>query len=139
VVVDMKGIELPINILIIIAIAVIVLIAVVAMFYTPFSNGTSSISSNTAKSDACRAMLANNCGVWPGQIAIYGFDADKDGKLDPSTSSNGNCNNPGDATTGDSLWSFCTCQLGIPQTLAGCVECLKNVCGCQNIGPNICT
>jgi hypothetical protein len=133
----MKGIELPVNILIIVAVAVIVLIAVIAMFYKPFTSGTNSIGIDTAKSNACRAMLANGCSVHPNTIAVYGFDADKDGSFDPGNNGNANCPPATDAATKDTLWSLCVCQLGIDQN-SGCSECLKDVCGCKT-SPAGCT
>jgi len=52
----MKGIELPINILIIVAVAVIVLIAVIAMFYPAFTSGGGTVSLEQAKQQACRSL-----------------------------------------------------------------------------------
>ena len=78
----MKGLELPINVLIIIAVAVIVLIAIIAMFYPAFSSGSSTVNIETAKSQACRSLVAGSkCSatVFTYQIPVYKFDANKDG------------------------------------------------------------
>jgi len=53
----MKGIELPINVLIIVAIAIIVLIALVGMFYSPVNQSGDSVSLDIAKSQACRSLV----------------------------------------------------------------------------------
>jgi hypothetical protein len=81
----MKGIELPINVLIIVAVAIIVLIAVIAMFYTPVNAGGNSVSLDVAKSQACRSLVIGyNCkdlgGTTPAStttlqtIKVDGFD-----------------------------------------------------------------
>jgi len=52
-----KGVELPINILVIVAIAVIVLLGLVAMYFLgigPFSN---TVAMQAAKSEGCREYL----------------------------------------------------------------------------------
>jgi hypothetical protein len=56
-----KGIELPINILVIIAVAVIVLLAVVALFIIGFKP-SSNISAESAFSEGCRTVVYN-CGI----------------------------------------------------------------------------
>ena len=127
----MKGIELPINILIIIAVAVIVLIALIAMFYPAFSSGSLVLSSEMAKTQACRGLLANDCNIHPNGIPTYNFDANKNGIIG-SGDSGASCGSG--ATSGDNLWSLCVCQLQVPESVAGCTQCKKNVCGCtQNI------
>jgi hypothetical protein len=59
----MKGIELPINILVIVAIAVIVLLGLVALYFVGFSPFGSSTSLTALKNKACSDFLLNyNCG-----------------------------------------------------------------------------
>jgi len=113
----MKGLSLPINILIIIAIAVIVLIALIAMFYPAFFSGSTTISLEAAKSQACRALTANNCNVGVDEIGIANFDANKDG----------NTYNTADAaqSNGDTLDALCDQYL---QT-SNDDDC-KALCGC---------
>jgi hypothetical protein len=52
-----KGVELPINILVIVAIAVIVLLGLVALYFIGFNPLSVSISQDSAKSNACRDYL----------------------------------------------------------------------------------
>ena len=57
-----KGIELPINILVIVAVAIIVLLGVIALFYSSWFGGTGQISAETAKANACnRASREGLC------------------------------------------------------------------------------
>jgi hypothetical protein len=121
----MKGIELPINILIIIAIAIIVLIAVVSMFYGPFSSGTETVSSDIAKNDACQILISRKCNVLTSDSVINNFDANRDNSINGgATAFPTNCTAAGGATR-DNLASLCICYYSIT-TEAGC----KDFCGC---------
>jgi len=61
----MKGVELPINVLVIVAIAVIVLLGLIALFMGVFGPTTGQINMVTIKQTACGEMLSlpNGCGV----------------------------------------------------------------------------
>ena len=65
----MKGIELPINILVIVAVAIIVLLGIVALFYSTWFTGTSTIDLNAATNRACNAVRGN-CGTSPNSILL---------------------------------------------------------------------
>jgi len=133
----MKGIELPINALIIIAVAVIVLIALVSMFYPAFSSGNLVLTSEGAKTKLCQIMVeAKSCSVLSNTITIDTFDADKDGYvgIGPPNDVTSNWNwvalptcSPSDAqaTWGDNLASLCYCYYSIT-TENTC----KKMCGC---------
>jgi hypothetical protein len=116
VVVDMKGISLPINILVIIVIAVIVLIAVILMFYTPFNSGTGSVSLETAKSQACRSLVvAYNCNINTdlNQIKVDNYDVTGDNQMNTLPL--------------DSLMQLCVTKFQIGATdTASC----RRLCGC---------
>ena len=58
-----KGIELPINILVIVAVAIIVLLGVIALFYSSWFSGTGTISLEAAKGTACNAAVREGCTV----------------------------------------------------------------------------
>ncbi|MFH1229372.1 MAG: hypothetical protein V1678_03030 [Candidatus Aenigmatarchaeota archaeon] len=59
----MKGIELPINILVVVAIAVIVLLGLVALYFVGFNPFSNSTSLTALKNKACSDFLLNyNCG-----------------------------------------------------------------------------
>jgi hypothetical protein len=59
----MKGIELPINILVIVAIAVIVLLGLVVLYFVGFNPFSSGISLTALKNQACgNFTLSYSCG-----------------------------------------------------------------------------
>ena len=139
----MKGIELPINILIIVAIAVIVLIALVAMFYPAFSGGSSVVTTESAKSAACQILVGpKKCGATTprptntSEITISGFDANRDGivgdnqknTINSGTGANfpTTCSSP-PATNydHDNLASLCICYYSITNE-----RLCKALCGC---------
>ena len=57
----MKGIELPINILVIVAVAIIVLLGVVALFYSSWFSGTGPVSAGSATTSACNQASRVGC------------------------------------------------------------------------------
>jgi len=124
----MKGLELPINILIIIAIAVIVLIALIAMFYPAFSGGSQTVSVESVKSAACQILVtAKNCNEYTKNINITNFDANQNGDLDPGNSwviGTSACGSGAPANS-DSLAALCDCYYQI-NSESKC----KALCGC---------
>jgi hypothetical protein len=59
----MKGVELPINVLVIVAIGVIVLLGLVVLYFVGFNPFSSSVSATSLKNSACgNFTLAFNCG-----------------------------------------------------------------------------
>jgi hypothetical protein len=66
----MKGIELPINILVIVAVAIIVLLGIVALFYSTWFTSTKPMDLNAVTNQACNAVRGN-CAVKPSTITIY--------------------------------------------------------------------
>ena len=56
----MKGVELPINILVIVAIAVIVLLGLVALYFIGFNPFSVTTAVESAKNNACRDYLHQN-------------------------------------------------------------------------------
>lgn len=126
----MKGVELPINVMIIVVLAIIVLIAVAVLFFGAWNPGKGSISLETAKNSACQILVSRGCDIHPNAIQISDFDADNDNSNDPTGGLAANCG-PGGSGTGDTLWSLCVCQLNILQSTDGCKKCMMNVCGCS--------
>ena len=117
----MKGIELPINILVIIAMAVMVLLGLVAIYMGGFGGGAGQIQLNNAKTEACQELIrAGQCGnaSYTSNINVTGFDANKDGSLNPGT--------------GDNLKTLCVNWYGCPSSVGReFVDCChKKVCGC---------
>jgi hypothetical protein len=58
-----KGIELPINILVVVAVAVIVLLGVVALYFSGWFSGTAPMTLEAAKAQACNIASRQGCGV----------------------------------------------------------------------------
>ncbi|MFC2143448.1 hypothetical protein ACFLQN_03545 [Candidatus Aenigmatarchaeota archaeon] len=72
----MKGISMPINIIVIIAIAVLVLIVVSAFLMNAFGGSSGQIGTEAAFQDGCaRLLYADNCKpTGPVEIRIANFD-----------------------------------------------------------------
>jgi hypothetical protein len=127
---NMKGIELPINALIIIILALIVLLAILGLFYGVWPSSTKSVNIETAKNNACQILISMRCLVGPETIHISDFDADEDGVVgDPGGWTQGTpC--PTLATNGaigDNLASLCACYYNTDNAQ----DCKTNVCGCS--------
>ena len=72
----MKGIELTINILVVVAVAVIVLLGVVALFFSGWFSGTQPMSLEAVKSQACNAAVRMGCDVTGGVTTLVGITVD---------------------------------------------------------------
>jgi hypothetical protein len=131
----MKGIELPINILVIIAVAVIVLLGVIALYFSGFMGPAKLLDQNSAKQKYCAIIMRSPTGC-QGQtllntIGISDFDADQDGNSGAAETGTGwiwgtACPTlPTAAGSGDNLASLLACYYGITSESDG----LKS-CGC---------
>ena len=62
----MKGVELPVNILVIVAIAVIVLLGLVALYFIGFNPFSTTTALDSTKNFGCRLYMLQNvtCGNW---------------------------------------------------------------------------
>ena len=90
----MKGIELPINVLVIVAVAVIVLLGIVALFMIGFSPFSTVSGQESYKNAACTQLVRGGCVDSP-DIVTVNFDADEDGIV-CSTNSNDWCSLDGE-------------------------------------------
>ena len=109
----MKGLQLPVNLLIIVVIAIIVLVAVIGMFYNPISSGANSVSIDVAKSQACRSLVVGyecSLSVTLDTIRVDNYDVD----------GNGNNND-------DNLMDLCEEKFMIA---AGDQAACRKLCGC---------
>ena len=79
----MKGIELPINLLIILIIAMVILVAVSAFFLGVWKPTSSGVSLDAAKSLACKDYVAVGCTNLG--LPVREYDIDSDGSFDPGT------------------------------------------------------
>ncbi|HLC51328.1 MAG TPA: hypothetical protein VJH90_03055 [archaeon] len=81
-----KGLELPVNMLVVIAIAVIVLLGVVALYLVGFGGPASGITLQSITTNACQDLLrAGTCSDANAvfSVQIPKFDANKDGTSNP--------------------------------------------------------
>ncbi|MCX6819097.1 MAG: hypothetical protein NT129_03820 [Candidatus Aenigmarchaeota archaeon] len=80
----MKGIDLPINAIVIVAIAVLVLVVIAAFFVGVVGPGTGSMNSQNAWNTGCAQARARGClqadfGVEGEPLPIAGYDPEGDG------------------------------------------------------------
>ncbi len=116
----MKGIELPVNMLVIIAIAVLVLLGLVGMYMAGMLGGGPPMTIQAAKAAACAQMMNEQCNRNPADYHVN-YDANGDTKVDSK----------------DNLQLLCNNNLGCGSEAtdnAKLVCCKQRVCGCTNIG-----
>lgn len=103
----MKGVELPINILVIVAIAVIVLLGLVALYFTGFGPFSQVAGQEAIKNQACAELNPREgCTADPATLSIN-YDVDGDGIM-------------------NDFWQDFANQF------YGCTDaaCAKRICGC---------
>ncbi len=120
----MRGVELPISAIILIALAIIALIALIAFLYPEFLGQSESFSVVSVKNTACMEFLDNNCDVDPMNIDVN-FDADRNGEAIPRTDCDRSC---GPGISCDNLRTLARCWFGCPDLTI--VQCAKKLCGC---------
>jgi len=129
----MKGLELPINALIIIVLAVIVLISIILLFTTGIKLPQNVITAQTALSNACLLLYNNfNCAKSTNSIVLNDFDADQDGSVGTLETGSGwtwgdSCN-PSPPADGDNLASLCACYFQVSGS--GAEANCKKLCEC---------
>ncbi len=117
-----KGIELPINVLVIIAVAVIVLLGIIALYFGGFIGPAGAMTSEGAKVKYCGILMKNVSGcstVDPAAILIDDYDANQDGSVSSGTTT-GACG-AGD----DNLYMLAVCSYGATDSRSA-----RAVCGC---------
>jgi len=135
----MKGIELPINILVVVAVAVIVLLGIVALYFAGFIEPAGTMTAQTTKTKYCSQVSQNpnGCiyvasgGVDLTKIQINDFDANQDGTIVGGTTFAWNtaCGTVVGST--DNLVALLKCQFGIVGTDADTTDrAQKKACGC---------
>ncbi len=124
----MKGIELPINTLIIIVIALTILLALIALFYGVWTPGSSGLNLDATKNTACHMLVSTGCSDTT-MVYINNFDADKDGNLNEQNSNIGDC---GLASAGDNLFMLCKCWYNVVGNDDDIeLACKQNICNCK--------
>ena len=127
----MKGIELPINILVVVAVAVIVLLGVIALYFSGFMGPAGLMSQEAAKQKYCAIIMRSPDGCAEGyglqNVTVMDFDADKDGKLDSGKAWDWDTNDIDDCvadnTVDDNLASLLACYFGATSERNGLVSC----------------
>jgi hypothetical protein len=107
-VMTMKGLELPINVLVIVAVAVIVLLGIISLYFVGIGPFQRDIAREAAKSDAC-SILIRNCTASPSNISVS-YDVNGDGNITLSA---------------DNLLTLCSKYFG-----ASDVNSCRRVCNC---------
>ena len=122
----LKGVELPINTMIIIVLCLIVLLAIVVLFFGTWNPGQGTLSQEAAKNNACQLMISSRCTLHPENIVVRDFDADRDGNSNTVGGGTDNCG----TAQGDTLYMLCKCWYGIPVDANFEKNC-KAVCMCE--------
>ena len=121
----MKGIELPINILVVVAVAVIVLLGVIALYFGGFLGPAGTMTQESAKESACTYVMnkVGGCMTANTSAIIFGaaggppaYDADGDGTIEST-----------DTAGADTLQALCDTYFGAAGSQATC----RRVCGCS--------
>lgn len=120
----MKGVELPINLIIIIALALIVLLSVVSLYFSGWLPGALTINVDSVKTESCKRLMPQ-CYNDVSLVTIDNFDADKDGILDPDIGV-GDCSEPG-GPSNDNLYMLCQCYYNANED-----EC-RDICMCKGL------
>jgi len=121
----MKGVELPINTLIIVVIVLIVFLAILALFFGVWNPGSSVMALESVKSAACQNLVSRGCEyIGTAFIIIKDFDADKDGELDDGSGIDG-CGETGGPSQ-DNLYMLCKCFYNTQDE----DECKYTICRC---------
>ena len=113
----MKGVELPINVLVIVAIAIVVLLGLVGLFLAGFLGGSTTFTVAQAKNNACAQLVQRGCATTSTLDVPAGYDVDGNGVITFNSSA-----------TGENLQYFCQQKFGVAanNTLA----CKRNICTC---------
>jgi hypothetical protein len=130
----MKGVELPINTMVIVVLAVIILLALVAMYFSGFGPFSTAVGLEGVRGDACRRLVQENgCRVSTSTIGISDYDANKNNKMGTTEINTGWTWGTGGsvcgqfaAGDGDNLASLCNCTYGLTTETA-----CRGLCGCS--------
>lgn len=124
----MKGTELPISTIVIIALVLVVLLGIVALWMSSWGGGAQGITLEAAKSNACAEVMRYFEGCTAKhtyEVRINNFDANHDGNILGGTEAAypTSCTTP--AGGNDNLARLCACYYNAA-TDSDC----RKVCGC---------
>jgi hypothetical protein len=103
-----KGIELPVNVLVIIVIGVLVLIALATLVATGVLSARP-IQIQMEKNSACSALVLGGCTGDPAKVRVN-IDVDGDGKVDAADTFDKLCAVELQATTPEACKALCGCK-----------------------------
>jgi hypothetical protein len=104
-----KGVELPINILVIVAIAVIVLLGLVALYFVGFNPFSTTAGLEGIKNKACQDLVqTNNCGVSTTTIQVN-YDVNGDDVVGSTDTLDLLCSKYYSRTTEAACKGLCSC------------------------------
>jgi uncharacterized membrane protein YgcG len=126
-VIFLRGVELPINTMIIVILCLVVLLAIVVLFFGVWNPGKGVLTQEAAKNNACQLMIASRCNVLPETITVRDFDADRDGTLNTVGAGKLACG----TAQGDTLYMLCKCWYGINDALPDFDKNCKTICMCE--------
>ena len=135
----MRGMELPINVLVVVAIAIIVLLGVIILYFIGWSPFSTAITLESIKNKYCAMVIQHGCPSDVRWFTISDFDANRNGKTGwangETTASFDWTNLPVACTLGvsnidpnvygDNLASLCYCYY-FRQSDVAC----RQLCGC---------
>ena len=122
----MKGVELPINVIVIVVLCLVVLLAIIALFFGVWTPGSTGITLEAAKNNACQMLISTGCGS-VSNIAVNNFDANKNGIIGETGSTvddTAAACKPGGGGA-DNLYMLCKCWYGADET-----SCKTRICNC---------
>lgn len=123
--IKLRGVELPINVIVLVVLCIIVLLSVTVLFILTWNPSSGTISLESAKVNTCQKLAMSNCQPSTSSIFVENFDANKDGKLNENGNAvDASCSGGGD----DNLYMLCSCWFGISDEQS----CKNSVCDCQS-------
>lgn len=126
----MKGMELPVNTLVIIAIAATVMLVIIAMFAIGINPFKTTVGYDAAKTAGCKLLLQDNCATSPKLIKINNLDVNGDGTICPPDETGAmDTTDPGctGATGPDTLQALAESNYGVG---TGKISETKALCNC---------
>ncbi len=128
---NMKGVELPLNVMVVIAVVLLVLLGVLSLWMGGWGGQAFNVDLERVRSEACAELIRRGCAdtsitdIW-----IYDFDADQDGVVGDAGDWFVICGQAPPGVPGDNLAQLCRCWYGIPSWGSTLQRECKKLCGC---------
>lgn len=108
----MKGIELPVNALIIIILAVIVLLGLLALYVMVWLPSSGGVALESAKNNGCHMLASLGCVAADTRTITVNYDADGNGEINSLDTLQVLCDRKYFRTTPEACRDFCGCTAG---------------------------